>query len=154
MTAPNAKPATKPIERELVHICGDVPDPTAQNSGIRGSETHYDLAAGGRIGQVPVRYRSKSGAELLLTIDVYHHPGEPLEVLLLCPQCSTPAQQHQLRITSQMKHIDYDREKNVLSVEKFGCTWELDTAKPVGLIGNANLCGWSAVIDRNVARDV
>lgn len=146
----NSHDAKKP-ERDLVDICTDAKDP--MGSGLRGTATQYNLGAGGLIGQPQVRYKDPSGFEFVLTCDVYQHEGAPLEVVLFCPRCSRPGVQHTLRISGERKAIEYDRVKGLLSIEPFGCTWEMDSSKPVGLISSSNLCGWKVGITKNVAKD-
>lgn len=156
-------------EKELVHIGGDVPDPSGTSSRARGVQTTYELERT-KFGTPKVRYTDRAGNEFLLTVDVYKYEGAPLEVLMFCPQCSEKGAMHTLRISEERKHIEYDPEHNPfvpwgkqgqniqlggrLSVERFMCTHEIDSTKAVGLVSSANLCRWSVVIENNVARDV
>jgi hypothetical protein len=144
-------------ERDLVHIGGDVPDPSGMSS-MRGHQTTYNLERT-KYGEPKVKYRDRTGQEFLLTVDVYKYEGAPMEVLLFCPNCSQKGAMHTLRITEERKHIEYDPERNVelggrLDVERFGCSHELDAQKGVGLVSSSNLCRWRVVIENNIARDV
>lgn len=145
-------------ERELFHICGDVPDPSGQ-SGALGYQTKIDLSKN-KYGEPTILYRARNGAEFKLTADVYKFEGAPLEIVLLCPRCSTDKHPHALKISSDHKRIEYDPRELVerggrLNVERIKCTWELDGEKAVALVGSSlNLCGWNVVIENNVARDV
>lgn len=147
-----------PTERELFHICGDVPDPSGR-SGAEGFQSTLDLSKT-KHGEPKIRYQDRSGQTFILTADVYKYEGAPLEVHILCPRCSTEAKPHALRITSDQKAISY--EKGVmtdrggrLNMERIECTWEIDGTKAVGIVGSSlNLCRWKVVIENNVARDV
>lgn len=146
-------------ERELFHICGDVPDPSGR-SGAEGYQSTLDLSKS-KFGEPKIRYTDRSGHTFLLTADVYKYEGAPLEVHILCPRCSTDKTPHALRITSDQKHIEYDprvllEQGGQLSVEPaIECTWELDGTKGVGRVASSmNLCRWKVVIVNNVARDV
>lgn len=156
-------------EKELVHIGGDVPDPTGQSSRARGVQTTYDLERT-KFGEPKVRYKDRAGVEYLLTVDVYKYEGAPLEVILFCPMCSEKGAMHALRMSQGKKEIFYDPDYNPmvpwgeggrpielggrLSIEPFGCTHELDATKKVGVVSSANLCRWRVIIDNNIARDV
>lgn len=119
------------------------------------------------IGHPYVRYRDR-----VLELDIYPLLGdggpvggtERLEVILICPRC-----QHELRVTSDRKAIDYTpgapelevgpggtpswQVRGTISIEAFQCTWEMDTKAKVTGHGE-NLCRWKVAIDRNIARDV
>lgn len=155
-------------EKDLVHIGGDVADPSGTSSA-RGYQTTYNLE-NAKIGTPQVRYRDRAGNEFLLTVDVYKHEGEPMELHLYCPQCSEKGRMHTLRITADKKHVEYELGHNPnvpwgkggaliplggrLSVERFRCTHELDSTRGVSVVASANLCNWQVVIDSNIARDV
>jgi hypothetical protein len=145
-------------ERELFHICGDVPDPSGQ-SGAMGYQSKIDLSKS-KFGEPSIFYRDRAGREFDLTADVYKFEGAPLEIVLLCPRCSTEKTPHALKISSDHKRIEYDPRELVgrggrLNVERIKCTWEIDGTKAVALVGSSlNLCNWHVVIENNVARDV
>lgn len=159
----------KAQEKDLVHIGGDVPDPSGMSSRARGVETTYNLERT-KFGAPKVRYRDRAGNDFLLTVDVYKYEGAPMELMLFCPMCSEKGAMHTLRLTADRKHVEYDPDHNPLvpwgkggqnielggrlNVEAFGCTHELDASKAVGLVSSANLCRWRVVIDNNIARDV
>jgi hypothetical protein len=167
--------AYDPHTEELDFIAGDQPaavkqrrrvDPT---TGAIDATSTVDLGKAA-LGHPEIRYSTPT-KDYVLEADVYPLLGaamfeggasaERLEVILICPRC-----QHELRITSDRKAIEFkpgppviDPERGlitrgVLSVERFQCTWEKDTAKAVTDRGGENLCRWRAVIDKNVARDV
>lgn len=94
------------------------------------------------LGRPFVRYKDR-----ISEADVYEMQGQ-LMVHMFCPRCGNT-----LRITSDRKRIDYDREANLLSVEPFECTWELDTDSRRMEFG-LGLCRWRVAIDRNIAKDV
>lgn len=123
---------------DIYEIKGDAKDPLGQVEGGRSSTIGFSKAA---IGRPVVRY-----GNFLLTCDVYG-VGEGLYVHLYCPKC-----RNALSIPATKKQIDYDRVKNVLSVEPFRCTWETD---PEGrrMEFGLGMCGWSVGISNNVARD-
>lgn len=150
-------------KREMVQLAGDAPDPTGR-SNLRGvaSTTRLDTSKL----EVFVAYRGRTG-QFDLTVDVYAIPGEPIEVHLICPKC-----RHQLRITSEMKKIEYelgaDRPYTFvdgssmpsnggrLSVEPFQCTWEMPEANahtPGLRTHGLTLCNLKLAIDENVAKD-
>lgn len=168
-----AAPAYNPHTEELDFIAGDRPAAVSQSvvdptgGVISGSSTvRLDKAA---LGHPEIRYATPT-KDYVLEADVYPLLGAAmfeeagdagaLEVILICPKC-----QHELRITSDRKAIEFtpgapvfDAERGMivrgtLSVERFQCTWEKDTASAVTGHGE-NLCRWRAVIDKNVARDV
>jgi hypothetical protein len=132
-----------PGDRELVHIGGDVPDPSRQTS-TRGfmSTVRLDKTAWGH---PIIQYRDRAGNDFVLTADVYRMPDAPLKVMLFCPRCSTPNEMHTLSITSDRKKIEYDPKAGDpakggrLSIEAFKCTWAP--------------CSWRVFIDDNVAHD-
>lgn len=157
--------------RSMVHVAGDAPDPTGvtNHRGIQ-STTRLD----GAKQEVLVVYRDH-----VLTVDVYQLEGQPLELIMVCPRC-----QNQLRITADNKKIDYQPRSTrpvrlpdgmlvsydkplrtrdhvftnagTLSVEPFGCTWEMkgaDKHTPGIRAGGLTLCNIKLVIDENVARE-
>lgn len=161
--------AFNPQTEKLEFLAGDkvVQERSYQdpNGPLGGHQTvRLDKAA---IGHPYVRYRDR-----VLELDVYPLLGdgtqeagapERLEVILICPRC-----QHELRITSDRKAIDYTpgapvlevegsqpswQVRGTISIERFQCTWESDTRAAVTGHGE-NLCRWRVAIDKNIARDV
>lgn len=104
-----------------------------------------------------IRYSGRFG-EFVLECDLYQMPlaagKSELMLHLICPVCSTPESAHALRITSAMKKMDYDNLRGI-SVEAFGCTWELPAAgsTPGALKFGMGLCKWRVVIENNRAYD-
>lgn len=158
-----AQPTTYDARSQEVYtICGKDPDPTG--SGLVGQSSQISLERA-VIGRTLVK-AEEGGQTVLLEVDVYPlASGNGLELLVLCPRC-----RHQIRITSERKEISYELERTPawvtemalqleqpilavgeLSVEPFGCTWELDDGHGRKRFGNS-LCGWRVGIDRNVAR--
>lgn len=81
--------------REVVQLAGDAPDP----SGItdqRGRMATTRLTGGKH--EIVVVF-----GDLLMTVDVYALPGEPLKVHLICPRCHK-----MLHIRGDQKRIEYD----------------------------------------------
>lgn len=160
-------PALRPV-KDLVHIGGDVPDPSRRSSA-RGHQTTYDLERT-KFGEPKIFYQDRAGQQYVLTVDIYKYEGAPIELMMFCPRCSKKGAMHTLRITGEHKHIEYDPDHNPivpwgdngrpvelggrLSIERFKCTHELDSTKGVGFVGSANLCNWSVVVVENIARDV
>jgi len=113
-------------------------------------------------------YTGRFGDKLMMG-DYYKMEGAPSYLSIFCPVC-----QNSLRISEDNKRIEYDpdikpkfgtmREETILagleasslggllSVERFGCTWELEPAlrRSFGFA----VCNWRVVIDNNIARDV
>lgn len=142
--------------RELFINEGDVVDPVL-GSSARGMQSTMNLERT-KLGVPKVIYRDRSGAEFIISVDVYRVPGEPMELHLYCPRCSRKGAMHTLRIAQDRKHFTYDENDFVdkggrLNVERFTCTWELDSDKNVSRVSSANLCGWQVVIVDNVARE-
>ncbi len=138
-----SRPALKRNE-ESYHICGDVKDPTGISNKM-GQQSSIDLT-GSAIGHPEIRF--DLGAEtFVVTADVYLQDGELL-VHLICPQCSTPEKANGLTIRASQKQMSYENE--LLSVEPFGCTWEIEGSlrRNFGL----NRCTLRVAIDKNVAR--
>lgn len=104
-----------------------------------------------------IRYSGRYG-EFVLTGDLYHMPlpggGSEMMLHIVCPVCSTPEKPHALMINARNKKIEYDNTRGV-SVEAFGCTWELPTAGKAGSLDfGMALCKWRVAIDYNRAYDV
>jgi hypothetical protein len=75
----------------------------------------------------------------------------------LCPSCEgtgeTKPAPHGLSIKSSQKAMSWDPVRG-LSVERFGCTWELPAANAGRLEFGLGLCPWRVAIDHGIARDV
>lgn len=151
--------------RDLFHVAGDYPDPAG--TGLRGVAPGYRLSRTA-IGNPVVFYH-----DLVLTIDVYHFPPEPLFLHLICPKCMAIGQKkNALTVHADRKHIEYDRQAPVptppgWSKEQLAHTFPeglgglLSIEEPIaccwgGALGDnqANRCTWRVVIANNVARDV
>lgn len=148
-------------ERELFINEGDVADPMGGRARGYQSTMHLEKM---KIGVPKVVYKH-AGATFEITVDVYQTPGEPMELHLYCPMCSRKGAMHTLRITADKKSIQYDPADHSpvgdvadrggrLDVEAFKCTWELDGTREVSAVSSMNLCGWSVVIENNIARNV
>jgi hypothetical protein len=81
--------------REVVQLAGDAPDPMGLVSG-RGLQSTHRLTAGKQ--EVVVVF-----GDMLLTVDLYALPGEPVRAHLICPRCHK-----QLQIQGDRKHIEFD----------------------------------------------
>lgn len=137
----HAPHAYDPGREELVHIAGDAPDP--MGTGLVGQEATTDLRKNA-MATVLIRWRDK-----VIEAELYETDGQ-LMLHLVCPKCSTPDAPHGLHVKQSAKRIEYDRERNLLYVEPFGCTWETGAdRKAFGL----NLCNWRVAIDGNIAKD-
>lgn len=104
--------------------------------------------------------------DFLLTVDVYALPGQPLELVYVCPKC-----RKQGRITGDRKTIEFDPHASrvmplpngakvhtggALSVEPFQCSWEMPDAgeHKAGIrSGGITLCNLKIAIDNNVGKD-
>lgn len=136
-------PNFDPAREELEHVAGDDPD---KSSGV----SRFDLTQGA-LGRVRVRYRDTA-----IFCEVYHHPGEPMQIHWMCPRCHGGGKGHMSRITADRKRIEYDPKAQRddggrLNVEAFTCPWELgeDRRQDFGI----GLCKLQLVIDNSVARD-
>lgn len=129
--------AFDPEREELEFLAGDQPLPE------KGLVSTTDLTQTAKAHPM-IRYKDR-----VIEADLYEMGGQ-LMVHLLCPRC-----RHALKISSERKHMEWDRES--LSVEPFTCTWELgrDTSGTDGdhIAFGLGLCGWRVAIDKNVARD-
>lgn len=132
-----------PKKEELVTIENDLQDGVSRGRATMDMTKNADA-------HPQVRWEDRvSGKVFMLETDVYIKGGE-LMVHLICPRC-----RHNLQIKSINKQMSYDKEREVLSVEPFQCTWELDDE----LLGarrdfGMSLCRWSVAIDNNLAKDV
>jgi len=104
-----------------------------------------------------IRYSGRYG-EFVLEGDLYQMPvsagKSELMLHIICPVCSTPEKPHALRIVSSRKKMEYDNTRGI-SVETFGCTWELPEAgnTPGALKFGMGLCKWRVAIENNRAHD-
>lgn len=154
-------------KREVVQLAGDAPDPTGLTNQFGLQSTHR--LTGGKQ-EVVVVY-----GDLLMTLDVYALPGEPMRVQIICPRCHKHS-----TIRGDQKRIEYEptslnpQAKRIhllaesvaelakisvfgrLSVEPFECAWEIGDAKhvPGAVHTGASLCRLRLVIDDNRAREV
>ena len=150
----------------VVQLAGDVPDPLGQHAGGGfQSTTHLDTGKQ----EVIVLFK-----DLILTVDVFALPGEPLHLHLQCPRCQKVS-----RVSAERKAIDFDPKaanpvlRDVLalgqmppevlavaalgdlSIEPFECTWEIGGAAHVrgGVHTGASLCRLRLAIDHNRAKE-
>lgn len=139
-----------PGKREMVQIAGD------PERGFT-STTRLDTMKQ----EVFVTYK-----DFLLTVDVYALPGQPIELVYVCPKC-----RKQGRITGDKKTIEFDPGASrvmtlpngakvptggQLSVAPFQCSWEMPDAgeHKAGIrAGGITLCKLTIAIDNNVAKD-
>lgn len=152
--------------RALVQLAGDVPDPTGITMQ-RGQMSVTRLTAGKQ--EVLVLYR-----DMIMTVDVYVMPGEPMKVHLYCPRCHKHS-----TVPGDRKAIDFDPTApnpmrtdllaagtlppevcgvayfGRLSIEAFECPWEIgeDRHASGAVHTGATLCRQRLVIDDNRARD-
>jgi hypothetical protein len=153
-------------KREVVQLAGDPANPTP--SGLQSTTR----LTGGKQ-EVVVVY-----GDLLMTIDIYALPGEPIRAQIICPRCHKHS-----TIRGDQKKIEYEsKEANPraalvkamaghsqaeldlvtaaqigrLSIEAFECAWELGDEKHVAgaVHTGASLCRLRLVIDNNRAREV
>ncbi len=144
------EPGEQKKRREMVQIAGD------PEHGYT-STTRLDTMKQ----EVFVTYK-----DFLLTVDVYALPGQPIELVYVCPKC-----RHQGRITGDRKHVEFDPSSSRvmvlpngaklhtggdLSVEAFQCSWEMPDAgeHKTGIrAGGITLCNLKIAIDHNIAKD-
>lgn len=143
-------------ERELFINEGDVVDPVlgSQNRGAQSTVNLERL----KLGVPKVRYTDRSGNDFIMTVDVYKTAGAPMELHMYCPRCSRKGSMHTLRIPEEKKQMTYDPKDFTdrggrLNVERFMCTFELDSTRGVSAVSSANLCAWTVEIVDNVARE-
>lgn len=158
--------------KETFHVAGDAADPTG--SSARGLAPGYRLtqSAAGH----PKCLYAIGGQEMIVEIDVYHLPDQPMYLHLLCPHCLARefAERNALRVTADQKQMAYEPGAAVppfpnwtqaqmaqafpagvggrLSVSTpFRCTWEIDPRYRERL---GNICDFHVVIENNVIRPV
>lgn len=143
-------------QREVVQIAGDT------HAGLASMTS---LTAGKH--EVVVVYK-----DLLMTVDVYAVPGEPLKLHLYCPRCHKHS-----TVPGDRKAIDFDpRAPNPqqaairatsapelvalaafgkLSVEAFECPWEIGDEQhaKTAVHTGVTLCRMRLAIDNNRAKD-
>jgi len=151
-------------KKDVVRLAGDVPDPIG--SGTRGYQSSTFLNRDKR--EVLVVF-----GDLVMTVDIYQVPGEPLVAYLYCPRCHK-----HLTVRADQKAIDYDPgadnpmrgaisalgklppelvaalEKGRLSIAPFECTWEVGDDKYAkgSVHTGAALCRLRLAIEDNRAR--
>jgi hypothetical protein len=153
--------------KEFFSVKHDTLDPSG--TGLRGTTMGHDLTKAAQ-GHPVVYWRSKDGSvERFMVLDVHALPGTPMVVYAYCPVCN-----NHLTIKQGHKQMSYDPQGSVritgftaeeicqgvgvkdlggrLSIEHIRCSWEEqpDLRREFGF----GVCGWSVVIDNNVARNV
>lgn len=140
-------------------------DPSG-STGLIGHSAGYNFESAAK--KIALHYLARNGREFFLTAD-YYDLETPHYLLIYCPNC-----QNTLRISADNKRIEFEpegkpkfgsyREEAVLaglelmsyggllSVESFGCTWELEPTLRRGF--GLAVCNWRVVIEKNVIRDV
>src|SRR5580765_6985516 len=73
------QPSLSTKRREVVQLAGDVPDPTGVTSHRGIQSTHFLTGAKQEVVVV--------FGDLLLTVDLYALPGEPVRAQIICPRC-------------------------------------------------------------------
>lgn len=158
--------------KETFHVAGDTADPTGGSA--RGVAPGYRLnqSAAGH----PKCLYAIGGQEMIVEIDVYQLPDQPMYLHLLCPHCLARefAERNALRVTADQKQMAYEPGPFVpafpgwthaqmaqafpagvggrLSVSTpFRCTWEIDPRYRERL---GNICDFHVVIENNVIRPV
>lgn len=154
--------------RQVVQLAGDAPDPTGLTGAVGLQSTHH--LTGGKQ-EVVVLY-----GDVILTVDVYALPGEPMKAHIICPRCMKHS-----TIPGDRKRIEYDpRDLNPmqtqilsrvdreslpevsrivafgrLSIEAFECSWEIGDGRHIagGVHTGASLCRLRLVIEDNRARE-
>lgn len=139
-----------PQRERLETIVDDVLERQSANPNDGGMQLGYDLEKRA-LAHPQIRYSGRYG-EFVLTGDLYPDPEGGLMLHIYCPVCSTTEKPHNLSIKSSRKKMEWDKDKGI-SVEAFGCTWELPEANERKMEFGMGLCRWRVVIDNNVARD-
>jgi hypothetical protein len=130
-------PAHDPKREELYHVAGDAPDPTGTGLSGRMSSMRLTQIA---LGHPLIRYKDR-----VIEADVYEIHGR-LMVHLICPRCLNA-----LKITDDRKKMEYSVTENRISIEAFGCTWEMNDDRRMEF--GVGLCRWRVGVTNNVARD-
>jgi hypothetical protein len=139
-----------PLTEELEHLAGD--DPALRGDGPLTRQGDIALTANA-LGKPRVRYKDR-----MIFVEVYQHPGEPMQVHWMCPRCGPLNDARMSTIRGDRKRIEYDPRRQVedggqLNVEAFECPWELES-KGRRMDFGLGLCGLKLVIDNNIAREV
>lgn len=159
-----------PSYKETFHVAGDAADPTGGRAS--GVAPGYRLTQSA-LGHPKCLY-AIGGREMIVEIDVYQLPDQPLYLHLLCPHCLAREfnERNALRVTADRKQIAYDAAGvpppfpnwtqaqmaqafpqgvgGLLSVQTpFRCAWEIDPRYREQL---GNVCDFHVVIDNNVIR--
>lgn len=162
------KPAYDPSREQLDFIAGDGAGRTHGSMGSGGGVATDTNMTKNAWATPMLRYTGRYG-DFVIESELYRMPlaggGFELMLHIMCPVCSTREKPHALRITSAMKKIEFDHARGV-SVEKFGCAWELPDAAPVAGATNSNaqnqgnmvikgrgLCPWRVAIENNRVYD-
>jgi hypothetical protein len=155
-------------KKDFFHVSGDQHQQRG-NSGVNLNQSALCH---------PVVFYPKMG--IFLTLDVFALPGTPMYVVVRCPICQArnpDSEGMDLTIKEDQKDISLDINaipkipgfttqellqgldlqsssdlRGVLSVEKFGCTWEESPELKRGF--GLSCCPWNVVIENNVLRDV
>jgi len=152
-----SKPPFDPNKEQLVPMVDDVLERQdalerqGQDPHQGGMAMGYDMTKSA-LAHPQIRYSGKFG-EFVLTGDLYNDPEGGLMLHIYCPVCSTPEKPHNLSIRSRRKKMEWDPKRG-LSVEAFGCTWELPEADERKMEFGMGLCRWRVAIENNVAKDV
>ena len=138
-----------PSRETLEHLVGDDP---SLHTGPTQSVRDLDMSRNA-LGKARVRYR-----DMMIFVEVYQHPGEPIQIHWMCPRCGLLNAKRMSSIRGDRKRIDFDARRNVedggrLDVETFVCPWELESDGRRMEFG-LGMCGLRLVIDNNIAREV
>lgn len=149
--------AYNPATEELEQLAGDPPDvyqtgrhgdPLGQmDPKAMGYASQMDLSKSA-LAHPMIRYK-----DFVIEADVYRVPdSDELQVVILCPRC-----RNALTISSLKKDVQFEmpsakHQRGVLSIEPFGCTWELESDGRRMEFG-LGLCNWKVGINKNVAKD-
>lgn len=164
---------SNPNNKEVYEVFGDPTAPAgAQNRGISSGYNFENTAAA-----KPLILWD----DMLLTMDVYMLPEAPAYGIIFCPQCARNGRQNALRISQENKKFEIDLGRKptallrklgvsseqlakdlglystddlngLISIEHIRCSWEEDPDLRRGY--GLGVCGWSVVIENNIARNV
>lgn len=139
-----------PAHEFLEHVAGDDPALNSDGPIIRTGDIAMSQSA---LGKPRVRYK-----DTVVFVEIYQHPGEPMQVHWMCPRCGPLNKSRMSTIRGDRKRIEYDPRRNVedggrLDVETFVCPWELESDGRRMEFG-LGLCGLRLTIDNNIAREV
>lgn len=161
---------------ETFHVAGDKLDPSG--TGMRGVAPGYRFTQSA-VGHPVCHYSFGPGNMMLVTLDVYALPEQPMYLHLICPHCYLRGMTNAIRITADQKGMSYDPKAfapnfpglsdakmaqlcpqgtgGLLSVEPFQCTWEWDGQQRVdknSVLAQTTLCDFHVAIDKNVLRRI